>query len=179
MRISGGKTMRVPSAGDTTMGISLPPCPVCQTPGVPGEYFCLECGLLVGSEVGGLPSAARSLPKLVDQNGREFALQVGDNIVGRDSADVILPSKTVSRRHAVIRVLDSGGVVLEDTNSTNGTRLGEAKINPGQTAALTHGAVVQFGDIYLKAVIPVGEPAAPLPALEAKKTEESLVGSPI
>ena len=176
MRISGDKTMRVPGAGngDATMNFTLPPCPVCQTPGVPGEAFCLECGLLVGSRVGEAPEAPRPLPKLIDKSGREYALQIGENTVGRESADVLLPSKTVSRNHAVILVSDAGLYPqLKDMGSTNGSKHNNVKLPAGQSVTLTNGDVVQFGDIHLKVVIPASEPAGKFPALASYGSRET------
>jgi pSer/pThr/pTyr-binding forkhead associated (FHA) protein len=178
MRISGDKTMRASVGGDATMNISLPPCPVCQTPGVPGEAFCLECGLLVGSRVGQAPEARRPLPKLIDTAGREYSLQIGENTVGRETADVVLPSKTVSRRHAVILVSDSGVYPqLQDTNSTNGTKHEGAKIAPGQPVTLTDGDIIQFGNVHLKVVIPASESADALPAIASYGSGEKAIAT--
>jgi pSer/pThr/pTyr-binding forkhead associated (FHA) protein len=178
MRISGDKTMRVSGGGDATMNFSLPPCPVCQTPGVPGEFFCLECGLLVGSRVGDAPETPLPLPKLIDKAGREYPLQIGENTVGRESADVLLPSKTVSRRHAVILVSDVGLYPqLRDTDSTNGTKHEGARLAPGQSVNLENGDIVQFGDIHLKVVIPASESADALPAIASYGAGETAVAT--
>jgi pSer/pThr/pTyr-binding forkhead associated (FHA) protein len=178
MRISGDKTMRVSGGGDATMNFSLPPCPVCQTPGVPGEAFCLECGLLVGSRIGDAPEAPRPLPKLVDKAGREYLLQIGENTVGREAADVILPSKTVSRNHAVILVSDAGLYPqLQDTGSTNGTKHEGVKLLPNQSVNLMDGNILQFGDIYLKVVIPASESAGKFPALTSFGSGETAIAT--
>lgn len=178
MRISGEKTMRVSGGGDATMNFTLPSCPVCQTPGVPGEAFCLECGLLVGSRVGNSHSAPRPLPKLVDKDGKDFLLQIGENTVGRETADVLLPSKTVSRRHAMIVVSDAGLYPqLQDTGSTNGTKHEGVKLQSGQTVTLANGDVVQFGDIHLKVVIPAGESAGKFPAISSYRSGETSIST--
>lgn len=175
MRISGEKTMRVPGGGDgeQTIGLALPPCPVCQTPGVPGEEFCPECGFLVGSTPGrqpGAPAQKRPSPKLIDEQGREFVLQPGENVVGREGADILLPNRTVSRRHALLRVAENGAVTVEDTRSTNGTKCGGVKLVPETPVAVSDGVTVQFGEVRLTAVIPPAtapSPASgrPLPAI--------------
>lgn len=178
MRISGEKTMRVSGGGDATMNFTLPSCPVCQTPGVPGEAFCLECGLLVGSRTGSVPEAPRPLPKLINMNGREYALQIGENTVGRETADVLLPSKTVSRRHAVILVSEAGLYPqLQDTGSTNGTKHQGLKIAPNQPVNLANGDVIQFGDIHLKVVIPASESAGKFPALASSGAGETALAA--
>jgi pSer/pThr/pTyr-binding forkhead associated (FHA) protein len=136
--------------------MALAPCPICSTPAVPGETFCLECGFLLTSAPGdALSEPLRPLPKLVDASGREFALQAGENIVGREGADIILPDRTVSRRHAKI-VVDEGSVWVEDFGSTNGTRVRNAPLAPGQQASLADRTPLQFGSVKLTALIPEG-----------------------
>lgn len=140
-----------------TQAMSLPPCPICQMPGVPGEEFCMECGFLVGSTPGEAPDI-ETLPKLVEKGtGREFLLKGGENTVGREGADIMLPDKTVSRRHARVFVDPGGGVVfVEDLGSTNGTRLDGHPVPAGQRLSLSDGSAVQFGSIKLAASLPKG-----------------------
>jgi DNA-binding winged helix-turn-helix (wHTH) protein len=73
------------------------------------------------------PPALRRLCWVVS-NGREIALQEGDNIIGRDeTAAVPLNLPSVSRRHARI-VVSSHHAVVEDLGSKNGTFLGNDRI---------------------------------------------------
>lgn len=60
--------------------------------------------------------------------GKTFG--IADNtVLGRDAeADVVLADRELSRRHARIR-LENGGAVVEDLGSTNGTYLGQRKID--------------------------------------------------
>jgi pSer/pThr/pTyr-binding forkhead associated (FHA) protein len=118
------------------------------------------------------------MPRLLDETGIEYVLHAGENIVGRDGADVILNSRTVSRRHAVLRVSDSGTVRVEDTNSTNGTRCGGVKVPPGQPVALSDGVIVQFGEVKLTAVLPPppAKPDRAYPALPSPY--DSVAGTP-
>jgi pSer/pThr/pTyr-binding forkhead associated (FHA) protein len=59
---------------------------------------------------------------------RRIALQAGPNLIGRDpQAAVWLDVPGVSRRHAQI-ALDSGGAILEDLGSKNGTLLGDKPV---------------------------------------------------
>jgi curved DNA-binding protein CbpA len=53
------------AGGERTQQVNLSLCPICQTPGTPGEKFCLECGFLVGSTPGAENAGERPLPLLV------------------------------------------------------------------------------------------------------------------
>ncbi len=76
---------------------------------------------------------------------REFRLVPGDNVVGRDpTADVFIPSASVSRRHAVITI-DGKNAIVADMKSKNGTRVDRVRITaPFQ---LGSGCVLTFGSI--------------------------------
>jgi DNA-binding winged helix-turn-helix (wHTH) protein len=54
------------------------------------------------------------------KDGKRLPLQPGENILGRDEADIQIDSPTVSRRHARIRISGTEAV-LEDLGSKNGT----------------------------------------------------------
>src|SRR5207247_1690995 len=87
----------------TQQGISVT-CAVCQTPNMPGERWCRDCGFMLGAtpvEVGELPDPS-TRPRLVSagNGGREYTLQAGPNSVGRENADVLLIDAQVSRQHA-------------------------------------------------------------------------------
>jgi pSer/pThr/pTyr-binding forkhead associated (FHA) protein len=156
----------VPSALERTMavaGFSLPtvcaiglsPCPLIDRTVLPDDGFCPECGVLLGTALGDLPTG-RPLPKLVDPQMREYPLRFGENTVGREGADVILPDKTVSRRHAVVVVEETGAVWMEDLGSTNGTKRAGAPLPAGQRASVTNGMALQFGGVRLSVVMPEG-----------------------
>ena len=128
-------------------------CPVCNTLAPADEGFCSECGYMLASTVGATPQAS-PLPKLVEENGRELMLRVGESIVGREGADVALLHPTISRRHA--RFIVSGGnhVTLEDLGSTNGTKVAGQPLPAGSQKVLTHGQAIQFGSVKLTIQIP-------------------------
>jgi len=80
--------------------------------------------------------------------GREFPLQEGQNVLGRDvDADVQIDDTTVSRKHAAITIRD-GAVTIEDLSSKNGTFLdsvkliGPVSIHDGQTIVLGDASIL-------------------------------------
>jgi pSer/pThr/pTyr-binding forkhead associated (FHA) protein len=76
-----------------------------------------------------------------------FALQNGENLIGRDpGVDVFLDHPSVSRHHARISIT-AGRVVLEDLNSRNGTCVDGRRIT--SPADLHDGAIVGVGPITL------------------------------
>ena len=63
-------------------------------------------------------------------NERRYALGDGETTIGRDPAcDIWLDIHGVSRRHARIRTTPAGDVLLEDSNSTNGTYVGTSRVS--------------------------------------------------
>jgi pSer/pThr/pTyr-binding forkhead associated (FHA) protein len=75
--------------------------------------------------------------------GRVLPIE-GGLTIGREGCDVLLPDPEVSRRHAVMRVLESGGAAIEDLGSTNGTWVnGERAHGPTPVAP---GDIVRFGN---------------------------------
>lgn len=133
----------------------LSPCPLNDGQIVPDENFCPECGVLLGT-IGTAPLLKESLlPSLFDSNGREWPLKAGENSVGRDGADVMLPDKSVSRRHAQFQVTEgTNAVTLTDLGSTNGTRHGASPLTAGETTALKDGDELRFGAVRLTIRIP-------------------------
>jgi pSer/pThr/pTyr-binding forkhead associated (FHA) protein len=137
---------------------------VCRTAAPPDDGFCVECGYLFGSPLGP-EGEERPLPYLTDAAGRRFWLKLGENIVGREGADIAIIDRTVSRRHARIVVEpDRGDVWLEDMGSTNGTQRAGRVLPPGQRALLADGTSIQFGTVALTLAIPEAPLALPLPA---------------
>jgi len=80
--------------------------------------------------------------------GRKTILNKEIYFVGRDpSYDLSLARDSVSRRHAVIRQLSTGGWEVQDLGSTNGTFVNEERI---KTQQLFDGDQVRFGDAIFK-----------------------------
>jgi hypothetical protein len=71
------------------------------------------------------------------------------SLVGREnSASISLPDDSVSRRHAMLEMID-GGLVLVDLQSTNGTYVNDVRI---QRAAVQSGDRVRFGNQIFKVI---------------------------
>jgi pSer/pThr/pTyr-binding forkhead associated (FHA) protein len=154
---------------DQTMQAITATCPVCSTPNPPSERYCQDCGFMFGSapgEVEPLPDIS-TMPRLVETaTGREFALNAGVNLVGRDSADVLIPDSTVSRRHAQL-TLEEGKLFVEDLGSTNGTKLAGQQVRPGDRATAYDGDTLKFGNIIVTLSLPGGSARTEAPALPA------------
>jgi DNA-binding winged helix-turn-helix (wHTH) protein len=83
----------------------------------------------------------------VTRGTHAFALQNGDNVIGRDpDAQVFLDHPSVSRRHARISIT-AGRAVLEDLNSRNGTSVDGRGITA--PTELKDGTVIGVGPITL------------------------------
>ncbi len=153
------KTMVAQSAPEATEAtiIGTPiKCPVCGTENSPSEKYCGDCGFLLSMVPGeSAPTQdVSALPKLLDKvRGREFFLSYGENTVGREAADVLLEDPTVSRRHAII-TLDETGCLVEDIGSTNGTYVDGSKIETGEKTRIGDGTELRFGNSILILTLP-------------------------
>lgn len=68
-------------------------------------------------------------------------------VLGRLEGDIAIDDLEVSRRHAIIRVVD-GAITVEDLGSRNGTKVNGARID-GPTS-LTVGDLIEVGDTQLE-----------------------------
>ncbi len=74
---------------------------------------------------------------------RSFPLPPGEHVVGSaPDVEIVLDLPGISRRHAVLRVLADGGVVLSDLGSKNGTFAGGRRI---RETAVQGFSVIAFG----------------------------------
>ncbi len=87
--------------------------------------------------------------------GREFELQDGDNIAGREEGGVELTDGTVSRRHVML-TRQGEDWVLSDLGSANGTYLNGVKVS--KSIALNRGDQIRCGGSLL---VFTGGPPAP------------------
>jgi hypothetical protein len=121
---------------------------------VHGFGYAFICAALEPDDRG-VPAGRRVRGWLIRDRDR-LPLFEGDNFLGRGDPDVTdLPSTTVSRRHARIRVMD--GPWLEDLGSKNGTFIGERRVT--EPVRLADGDQVRLGSVML--TFRVASPADP------------------
>lgn len=93
------------------------------------------------------------------EQGRQFPLIQGRNILGRaEDCTIQLPSNQISRRHACL-TLNGGRVLLEDMGSANGTFMNGQRLAQG--VELTANMQFQLGDFVLTVLPPAGQAPAP------------------
>jgi pSer/pThr/pTyr-binding forkhead associated (FHA) protein len=79
--------------------------------------------------------------------GKRVEIRSDRLVIGRSaSAHLVLPTESVSSRHCAI-MPRGGRYVLQDTDSTNGTRLNGA---PVREARLKQGDLISVGDVDLR-----------------------------
>jgi len=146
-------------------------CPVCE--GRP------EVGILCSRCASGLPPCEGLLPEhvsssvdraaaggwLIDGFGAAHAVRDSATVIGRNAdAGVVILNGSVSREHAELQ-RQSGGWIVRDLGSRNGTHVGGVRIHG--RAALADGSQVRFGDV---AFLFLGHHAA-LPAAPPRPVE--------
>ncbi len=89
-----------------------------------------------------------------DFPGKVFYLPCGNNFIGRDPlCEIVLNSKTVSRKHANLKVsYDRKNYSLHDLGSANGTIVGRAHLH-GDKKEIKSGDEFQVGEIILKLLV--------------------------
>ena len=108
-----------------------------------GYAFCAEA---VHAKSGSRSTPSGAAYRLI-WGRREIALNVGENLIGRDQEAVVwIDDESVSRRHARIHV-DEGGATLEDLGSKNGTRVGDRKVEAA--VPLADGDAIRVGSVSL------------------------------
>lgn len=153
----GSATVQMPALGDpfrTQMG-GTTTCPVCKSTTPLLDAYCGDCGYLLTSEPAeelALPPEEAPAAELVDeQTGRRYRLRVGVNTVGRQGTDILATEGTVSRNHATITV-SASGIVVEDLGSSNGTKVGDLRLQPNSPVAAQVGVTLRFGSWKLALV---------------------------
>lgn len=163
---AGGATLQMPAGGmdplRTQMG-GTATCPICaSTTPLPATY-CGDCGYLLSStpvENVVLPPEEAPAAELVDvTDGRRHRLRPGVNTLGRQGTDIVVTDGTISRNHAKITVED-GVVTIEDMGSTNGTKIGDLRLQANQPTVAAHGTPMRFGNWRVILEVAGGAPLA-------------------
>lgn len=110
-----------------------------------------------GAIVVGKPPEANDPPvffvEKVERTGNAFALGV---TIGRvESNDIIIDDSSISRFHAWLQQdSKSGGWLLCDAQSKNGTQLDGESLESGSKVPLRDGAVITLGQAALRFLLP-------------------------
>lgn len=112
-----------------------------------GEYPSVEAALA--------PQPA-TLQVILPERTIHHPLEAGLTLIGRSPFnDIVIPDETISKRHASIAV-STGGVLLRDLDSTNGTFVEDQQVSDWHLIGLTH---LKFGTVDAYFTPPPG-PAA-------------------
>lgn len=87
-----------------------------------------------------------------EHRGQKIHHKLDDGVctVGRSAGnDIPLPSQTVSRSHAEVR-LARNGVQVIDLNSLNGTRINSETLEPRSPREVKAGDLIEFGSVLLR-----------------------------
>ena len=97
-----------------------------------------------------------------DADGRLIAVRIpGDMIAGENGAivgrspfesSVVLDHPEVSRRHFRLLVQE-GSIMIEDLDTTNGTRLDDVPLTPGESVPLPRSGTLEVGGLRLTATV--------------------------
>jgi len=137
-------------------------CPACETSIPGGDEFCPKCGYQRGtwagdgqpalaSSNGAAPTAtAASGPALwtLTGSGQSWPLSAGTYIIGRGEVDIRVDDSYASRRHAQLEVTASS-VTLTDVGSSNGTFVGERRLEANAPEELADGANFKIANTEL------------------------------
>lgn len=153
-------------------------CPVVNARVPLGDAHCPECGCELAqisamAEQAAAPPAAQQGPSawLQEDTGRQHPVNIGPNAVGRESNEIMLPDKTVSREHARVIQNPDGSVTVEDLASTNGTKINGERLTPHFPRPINHMDSVTFGSVLVRLHIQSSEQPAYAAHLEEPEIE--------
>lgn len=151
-------------------------CPVCKTYNPAGMIYCVDCGLIFEKALEGdaFGAPAVQVPVLVDENGREFPVRPGENIIGREG-DIALVDGKVSRRHACITSVN-GQITIKDLGSTNGTKVNDQTVSQTDDTELSGGDKISIGGLGLVLQMPGGPTANSTQQFVSNKTAAMITG---
>lgn len=106
------------------------------------------------------PSSGYRVRALGLGDGSGWLIGCGRHRLGRsEQADLRLAHASVSRLHAEVEVIEGGGVVLTDLDSTNGTWLGDRRV---RRVALSGDFDIRLGALCLEFLVAEApEPRSP------------------
>ena len=95
------------------------------------------------------PAVAWLIVEQGPEPGRRWPVTLGETSLGRSSASnaIVVPSRTASRRHAVIRA-DAGGLIYYDIQPTNPTLINGRQIVGSHE--LREGDRIRIGDVIMR-----------------------------
>jgi hypothetical protein len=151
--------MRGRSTGEAAVSVPQPVSPTPSQPvsSRPAAVSRDDRTMLAGGEEGATmiasqPVAAKASLMIVrspadaSNQGRQIDLSQFPFIIGRVEGSLIIKDPNISRRHAQITFeAASGTYSITDLNSSNGTRVNEQRLAPGQSVQLNRGAVIGLG----------------------------------
>ena len=109
--------------------------------------------------------------------GREYRLKES-NIIGTASdCDLIVDNRFVSQHHARV-LITNGEFLIEDLNSTNGTRVNGVRMDKGGSAHLEFGDKITFGAAHYTLEAATTASAAPVPEPETQPDPEKAAPQP-
>lgn len=123
-------------------------CPTCgyHALGATQSFKPVQFGTQEFAAVGRAPHAAFLKIVRGPQTGIELALKPGTLTIGRDpNSAIFLNDMTVSRKHAVVEVSNSG-TVIRDQDSFNGVWVNNKNVSERK---LADGDVIQIGEFCL------------------------------
>jgi pSer/pThr/pTyr-binding forkhead associated (FHA) protein len=138
-------------------------CPACEASIPGGDEFCPKCGYQRGTWVadgavaaastnGAAPAApaATSGPALwtVSADDQSWPLNAGTYVIGRGEVDITIDDSFASRRHAQLEVT-AGSVTLTDVGSSNGTFVGERRLEANASEQLADGTTFKVANTEL------------------------------
>lgn len=128
-------------------------CFRCGSANLSTRLFCTACGYELADKravndrylgPNGRPILARLSIQNGPMGGRSYLFHQDVTTIGRNNGnDLVIPGRTVSRRHARLWFAD-GYWYLEDLQSGNGTSVNNVRIY--QAVVLNNGDVISFGD---------------------------------
>ena len=95
------------------------------------------------------------IPKLIvlsaQLRGQKFELEgAAEFSMGRtDEVDFCIPDPTISGHHCTLTATEDGTFAVCDEGSTNGTRLNNEKLEPGERRLLNNGDILQVGGVEM------------------------------